>query len=288
MVEVGNQMAREAQVEVVADISGQTTTQQIEVAPGGAIEARFPVACGSGHAKVRLEASLREGAKVAQEALVGLARSRRAPAPIPLTGRAKGWERADWYSLDDFPGGFFPESLRQAVANKPGDLSARFASAWDDTALYLVVDVTDDTHAQKQKPGQGWNQDNVQVLIEAPKDGPNPVRLELDLELPSGDGEKPRLFARLTPGEREAPRETTEGVRYGVARSGRHTTYELAIPWARLGMDAKPPVGQALGLAVVVNDDDEDGRGRHGLQWFFGIHHHRGNYGRLGSLWLSP
>ena len=52
-----------------------------------------------------------------------------------------------------------------------------------------------------------------------------------------------------------------------------------------LGLEQAPRAGTRLDFSLLVNNDD--GAGRHGLQWFFGIHGHRGEYERMGSLWLQ-
>lgn len=237
-----------------------------------------------GFVQARIRAALPGGATAEGEALLGTAIATRRAAD----DMTAGWDDLPRYSLDDFPGGFFPESLRQAVADKPGDLSARFASRWDDRALYLRVEVVDDVHCQAQPAGEAWEEDSVQLLVEhRPPEG-TARRLELDVDLPAADGAGPRIFGRQGPGVEPLPPEAVAGIEADVQRAEHRTTYTVSIPWTSLGPGAPPPAGSGVGLAIVVNDDDDDGRGRHGLQWFFGIHGFRGQYHRMGTLWLAP
>jgi hypothetical protein len=91
----------------------------------------------------------------------------------------------------------------------------------------------------------------------------------------------------MNPGADLLRPEAVAGVRLAVLREAQQTVYTAAIPWSALGLALPPPSRSQLGLALVVNDDDEDGRGRRGLQWFFGIQGYRGQYEHLGRLWLE-
>jgi hypothetical protein len=292
-VQVRNYLAHPAECRV--ELGDGTSAQKADVSlpANGTGEVSFPLPGERGFVQTRVRALLPGGASASAEALLATARSVRAESADD------GWERVPRYGLDDFPGGFFPESLRQAVTEKPGacgeagDLSAKFASRWDDRVLHLRVEVTDDRHCQSQAAGEAWQQDSVQLLLE-PRPLVEPARrLEFDVDLPAGfaagagAGAKPRVFGRRAPGVEALPAEAVAGIAVDVQRSGQQTIYTVAVPWAALGLDKAPAAGTEVGLAIVINDDDEDGRGRHGLQWFFGIHGFRGQYDRLGSLWLA-
>jgi len=284
VVRVANRLARPVHCRVELDDGASKHEATLSLPANNTGAAAFPLMDQGGFVPARVRASLPGGASASAEALLATARSVRAAGPPEVAGF---WDRAPRYPLDGFPGGFFPESLRQAFTEKPGDLSARFASQWDDHRLYLRVEAKDDRHCQTQVAGEAWNQDSVQVLLE-----PRPLtgaarRLEFDVDLPSIDAARPRVFGRQAPGVEALPAEEIAVVAAQVQREGESTVYTVALPWTALGLEQAPGAGRELGLAIVVNDDDGDGRGRHGLQWFFGIHGFRGQYQRLGALWLG-
>jgi HEAT repeat protein len=287
LVRVRNHLTRPLTCAVELRVEERTETQTVTLPAAGVGEARFRLPAGTGWVQAHGCARLEGGASASADALLSTVRSPHTKTALASDGRPEDWQGLPRYRIDGFPDGFFPESLRQAVAEKPGDLSAQFASQWDEQALYLRVEVTDDVHRQAQEDGKAWQQDSVQVLVETPPGPGERTRLELDFDLPSATGARPRVVGRRSPGVEILSPEAVAGVRLTVLREAPQTVYTAAIPWSALGLAQPPPSRSRLGLALVVNDDDEDGRGRHGLQWFFGIHGYRGQYERLGSLWLE-
>jgi len=210
------------------------------------------------------------GTSLSRSALVSFAQAKRAP----------GWSEARWYEVDSFPNGAFPPGA-EAFALFQGGLSAKWAARYDDEKLLIRVEVQDDKHVQKQKRNVLWEQDSVQLLVKARADV---ELLELDLALPSG-GATAAVFRRQWPGSKPFPGGVPEALSATVTRKGQATTYEAGIPWTALGLGRAPAKGTPVRFSLLVNDND--GKDRHGLQWFFGIHTHRGKAERMGTLWME-
>ena len=205
------------------------------------------------------------GAELSTSALLSFARATRS------------WDDATTYLLNDFPGGAFPEGA-EAFALFQGGLSANWQASYDDAALHLRAFVQDSDHLQIKGIEELWQQDSVQLLLRADA-GADP--LELDLALPSTGGDAV-AFRRQSPNEEKHPLGAAADLAFSVTRTDPSTTYDASIPWSMIGLDAPP---DRLLLSLLVNNDN--GGGRHGLQWFFGIHTHRGDVTRMGALWLE-
>ena len=93
------------------------------------------------------------------------------------------------------------------------------------------------------------------------------------------------VFRRQWPGSKPFTGGVPEGLSATVTHKGQITTYEAGIPWGALGCKRAPAKGTPIRFSLLVNDND--GKDRHGLQWFFGIHTHRGEDQHMGRLWLD-
>ena len=150
------------------------------------------------------------------------------------------------------------------------DLSAGWRALWDEQALYLAVEVSDDVYRIGRGEGEIWNQDGLQFLVD-------PTRLlaekagKYDISMGVGhDG--PLAWCHLS-GDSSVPTGAMPQVRIAVTDlpgSAGGKRYEIAIPWDRLA-PFTPAVGANLGLAMILNEDD--GLGREGFAgWFSGVH----------------
>ena len=139
----------------------------------------------------------------------------------------------------------------------PEDLSGRLRFLWDDRYLYLGMEVTDDVLARTQEDGMLWAQDGLQFLVD-PCRGTGEKVGKYDYS--AGLGKKgPQAWCHL------APAGLPTGEAKDILVTARPTgekggiTYELAIPWPRLA-PFRPAPGANLGLCVVLNEDDGQGR----------------------------
>lgn len=69
--------------------------------------------------------------------------------------------------------------------------------------------------------------------------------------------------------------------------TGKHRRTADGKAWQQDSVQVLVETPPGPGERTRLELDDEDGRGRHGLQWFFGIHGYRGQYEHLGRLWLE-
>lgn len=136
----------------------------------------------------------------------------------------------------------------------PADLSGRAFAAWDETALYLGVRVTDDFFSQPARGAELHLGDSLELQLD--------TNLEADANVPtytSDDwqiGISPGDFAARPPEGyvwRPAGRQVG-GLRLSARRLEDGYIIELALPWSDI--DLQPTSGTAFGLAVNASDND--------------------------------
>jgi hypothetical protein len=96
----------------------------------------------------------------------------------------------------------------------------------------------------------------------------------------------PQAFCSLT-ADAGAPNGLAKDIIVSYQRHDEKTgniTYELAIPWSRVA-PFKPGVGADLGLTMILNEDD--GNGRKSFMTWFGNAHSKQVDG-VGDLILTP
>ena len=161
----------------------------------------------------------------------------------------------------------------------PDDCSVTWHCAWNGRALFWAAAVRDDHHAQPNTvadSGRMWEGDSVQIALDTAGDAEPPTNnplgydgvndVEFGLAL-ADDGQTVVHFWFNPAGPTgAATQEEAVVTRDEVAKI---TRYEVAIPWSLLGLDA-PPAGRWMGMNVLVNDNDGDGR-RGWLEWAPGI-----------------
>lgn len=169
--------------------------------------------------------------------------------------------------LTDWPGRPLAASIYQ-VYNAPtwdgtDDLAASWRLAWDDTALYVAVEVTDDRHVQTQTGNLIYRGDSVEIQLDTNREADLGSELSPDdyqINLSPGDfaGLPPSAFqfqATTAGSMRDAPVQSPLPVAARLTEAG--YILEAAIPWAALAM--APVSGQSIGIALNVSDNDEPG-----------------------------
>ncbi len=135
---------------------------------------------------------------------------------------------------------------RQYVWTGPEDLSARIWLQGGAEAMELVVEVTDDVHAQTQAPGMLWKQDSLQVGIALPgQEG----FFEFGFALSNG---KASSAAYITPGLPDP----TPSFDVKVEKTADGVRYHIRMPYEALGVERSALVEQGLRFNAVINDDD--------------------------------
>jgi hypothetical protein len=151
------------------------------------------------------------------------------------------------------------------------DLSATLQFLWDDRYLYVGVNVTDDVFANPKEDGDIWAQDGLQFLIDPARDSATTKPGKYDYAAALGQkGPQAWCYLSADPG---VPNGEVKDILLSCKRANDGTggvVYELAIPWSRVA-PFQPAVGAALGLAMIINEDD--GAGRIGFMMWFGNPH---------------
>ena len=166
----------------------------------------------------------------------------------------------------------------------PADLSGTIRYLWDDHYLYVGVEVTDDIEGGKQDSNKLWDQDGLQFLVDPCRgldenvgkydysiaDGKHGLQAWCDLSADAG-----------------APNGVASDIKVSAKRKGDGTgaiTYEIAFPWSRLA-PFKPAVDADLGLTMILNEDD--GQGRKSFMTWFGNASSK-QVDSIGDLVLEP
>jgi len=242
------------------------------IAPGAtlSVDARIADFAPQTIYKVRTTVVDEQGRRSSGERYVGgFAKAVKAAGKVVIDGKGDEpfWRNAPAERI----GASADESLRYGKGKKPwggaDDLSCVWKAAWDETNLYLLVEVTDDVYRAPISGANLWNQDGLQFLFD-----PARTSAEKSGKYDYGCGVTPAgpeafcyLTAHPSVGEGRAPWTLAEQRLGGGSRR-----YEVAIPWKCLA-PFKPGSGANLGLSMILNEDD--GEGRIGFSgWFSGPH----------------
>ena len=176
------------------------------------------------------------------------------------------------------------------------DCAAQWYCASDGRALYFAAEVTDNVHHQPVDAAAAdtmWRSDSIQIAFDVAGDaqpvsnvpqydGENDVEIGLALSL---DG--PMAYAWVNP-KGETGLLAVEGFAVVRDEAAQATRYEIAIPWPQLGL-AEAPVGRWMGMNVLVNDNDGEGR-RGWLEWAPGIGYTKdpSQFPRVLMTWRGP
>ena len=209
----------------------------------------------------------------------GFALAPRATVAPVLDGKL---DDAVWATAPLLPLDQAAQVLRYGVNQAPprawggvAELSAGMRLAWDERCLYLGVSVRDDVARATGCDGGLWTMDGLQMLFDPSRQSDNKAG---KYDYTFGVGSKgPQAWCHLS-----AQADVSAGLVPDItvamaadktaekAEATGNRTYEIAIPWSRLAPFIPKP-GADLGLTMIVNDDD--GQGRDGfIGWFSGAH----------------
>ncbi len=167
------------------------------------------------------------------------------PAPIVIDGVAE----AAWSGQTANP----ISKVILGTVGSAADLSGTYSVLWDSAALYLLVDITDDS--LRNDSSAVFEDDSIDVYLDLNHDAGTTYGAD-DFMFQFGYGDT---------AVQEVKHNATAGVQVAsVARTGGYRM-EVKIPWSTLG--TTPSSNRLFGLDVLVNDDD-DGAGRDGqMSW---------------------
>ena len=175
------------------------------------------------------------------------------------------WYFSDEHAIDTSQVGAAPSSLE--------DGSGTWRALWDSDALYVLVEVKDDSLTSDSGGANNkWNDDSVEVYV----DGDNSKASSI------GDDDHQYTFwwGNLV---WEAPSAIHHGdpslvdVDYAVVTTEDGYLLEAKIPWMSI-MGQLPIPGQEIGFDVWINDDDDGGDRDSQISW----------YSTDGNGWQDP
>lgn len=214
------------------------------------------------------------GAVFAADSALNIACAVHASGEVPLDGTWNGpWASAKRIVFGTESGEVTPPSVPGDSYSGPDDIRGTIRLLWDEQYLYLGVAAEDDVYfPQTERNAQGFMGDSIEFAFQ-----PNGIlsnlapRYEFELYRPKGDP-LPMLNCRFP----AAQAGTLTGWKTAVVPTAHRgdVNYQVAIPWADLGVTAAPQAGRAFTMGVVLNDADtpkmlSGGRGR--ILWFRGV-----------------
>lgn len=149
-----------------------------------------------------------------------------------------------WSELNEYP---INNICMGTISNKE-DLSGNFKIAWDESYIYLIVNVQDDYTATSEGTYDGVN---IYLDLNNSKDliySYNDRIYRFTLSLPKNEGLFPSYTALI---DRD---NFVKGLLQETAITGNGYLIEAAFPWHSLGII--PNEGDLLGLEIVINDYD--------------------------------
>lgn len=185
---------------------------------------------------------------------------RQAAQPPAIDGVEEGlWSGARAYKMDN---------VIYSAPSSDADFSARYKTLWDAKNLYVLVDVTDDNLKNDSDPESWYQDDCVEVFIDAD----NSKSGEYD----DNDFQFHFNWDKTKPTMGETKHGNVANVEFAMVATTGGYRAEIKFPWTTLGV--KPSAGAKIGLDVHVNDDDDGGDRESKLTW----------RGKEDNAWQTP
>jgi hypothetical protein len=184
----------------------------------------------------------------------------RASGPVVIDGAVEDlWSQAREYKIGN---------MIYMPASSESDLSANYKAMWDKKNLYVLVNVTDD-NLKNDSDSDLWYQDDcVEVFIDADNSKSN--------EYGENDAQYHFDWDRTNPTMDRFQRGRLSGIEFAMVTTGNGYRTEIKFPWSTLGTE--PSAGTKIGLDVHVNDDDDGGDRDTKLTW----------RGKQDNAWQTP
>jgi len=153
------------------------------------------------------------------------------------------------------------ESSRLVLGPPNPDFRADFRSCWDETNLYLNIQIKDKTPLRNNKKGANmWSADGVELFIGAGDPGKGGNMIFSDRQILIGASETPSVHII------DHPEDSAKCQVLAVKDvSGDGYVLQVAIPWKILGVNPKPGTEMMFDM-MIDNSDDGDFR-KQQLAW---------------------
>ena len=177
---------------------------------------------------------------------------------ITIDGAAS---EGDWTTSTEYGVGNVLLDAGTAPADA-NDLSGTWRTLWDDTNLYVYVDVTDDILTNDSV--NPWDDDSIEIYIDGDNSKTTSYDFANDIQYVFGWND----VAVVAPEGYNSPAGRTDQVVFSMVNTGTGYRLEAAIPWAEIfGTPTVPSAGDLVGIEVHVNDDDTGGARDHKIAW---------------------
>ena len=173
-------------------------------------------------------------------------------AAIPKTGALV----FDFHTSDSVFNLYSAELTPQTQWLGPDDLSVVATLVYDDEALHLAVDVTDDVHWQTSLDRELVQGDSLQVTLR-PEGEKEPDALDFGIAMTTDGKTGGWVFSKTRKATLPTRSLDPASLPFAISRTGHVTSYRVAIPWKTLGLSGPPEKGFRFNF--FVNDNDKIG-----------------------------
>jgi hypothetical protein len=160
---------------------------------------------------------------------------------IVVDAKLNEWEKVPVFHL----GRIEQVKPMQTWWNGPNDLSAKVQWQWDREYLYFAADVIDDVHCQNATGGGMWMGDGFQIAFGVE----NTFSYEMCL---AHTNNGPEIFCLKAI---KGPTGYIQDAKVMTRRDGKHTIYEVAIPWSVMPA-IRPDAEKNIHMNFILNDND--------------------------------
>ncbi len=248
---------------------GDATEGRATIAAHGETRVRVPIEGVDPVTSYKLRATITDqsGRALTVDRFVGgFVTVPKAKTPVVLDGKLDegDWQRSAVQRIDRAEQ--FRHLLPSSKWTGPEDLSGELRFLWDDQYLYIGLTTQDDVFRNESADEMIWAGDGIQLLID-PARSSSEKGGKYDYAL----GKNPKgavAWCYLT-ADGKAPAGEVKEIKIVAVPSGKGAggmNYEIAIPWSRL-LPFHPAVGADLGMAVIMNEDDQPKRDGF-MTWF--------------------
>lgn len=154
------------------------------------------------------------------------------------------------------------------------DLSGNFGALWDNTNLYILADINDDS--LKNDSAAISDDDSIDLYFDMNNDHAATYGAD-DFMYQFGYGDT--AFSEYKHG-------ATSGVTFATAARTGGYRIEVKIPWTTLG--SSPTANMSFGFDIMINDDDDGGSRDSQMGWNDGTANAYQNPSLFGTATLSP
>ncbi|MFC2136729.1 sugar-binding protein [Bacteroidota bacterium] len=155
------------------------------------------------------------------------------------------------------------DNILSGTISSDADFSAEYRVIWDNSAIYILVDITDDTKINDSE-GTVWQDDAVEIYIDVNNDKLTSYG-ETDFQYSFRHND-----AAIYGGYNSA------GITFAEGNKTGGYVMEIQIPWATIGL-LSAESGQLHGFDVHVHDDDDGGDRDAKLAWYTTVDESWGN-----------